>query len=270
MVKKRRVGRPKKRGPKRKHKYNYVKKADRNKKKNYRTIDWKVISCRNCVQDGSYGCFQTMEEAYSVYNRLIEKSKSVEFPQMVNNSTRNDNREIVHEYLILQKNRDGSKENSLVRNEFGKLVPQEITKGFANKGWVIFDQSRYDVEETFWVWGLNPKRDRKTFGWIYENMVKPGLEDEYCYRRVIKYKNKILLKNDDGEYEIIFCKNTGDAVRFYNLLMKRAKEDGLRRLYFVGSYDALSDRRRRLEDELVRQTGLAKARIQMNGTRYNR
>lgn len=268
--KKRRVGRPKKRGPKRKHKYTYVKIADRGKKKNYRTIDWKIISCCNGVQDGRVGCYRKVEEAYEVFNRLKEISGKVEFPQIVNNSTRTRHRELVHEYLILQKNRDGSKENAAARNEFGKIVPQKITKSFSNRNWVIFDQFRYNVEETFWVWGFNPKTGRKTFRWIYDNMVLTGLDDSYTYKRVIKYKNKVILKNDDGNYDIIFCKTTGDAVRLYNLIMKIARKDKLKRLYFMGAYDQLSEKRRLLEDELMGQTGLSRARIQMKGTRYNK
>lgn len=270
MAKKRKVGRPKKRGPKKKHKYTYVKIADRNKKKNYRTIDWKIISCCNGVQDGRVGCYQTVEEAYNVFNQLKEKDNLVDFPQMVNNSDRNNHDELVHEYLILQKNRDGSKENATTRNEFGKIIQQEITRSFGNKNWVIYDQYRYKVEETFWVWGLNPKTERKTFRWIYENIILPGLDDRYCYKRFIKYKNKILIKNDDGIYDIIFCKTSGDAVRFYNLVSEWKKRDSLKRLYLMGSYDKISDKRRELEDELVKQTGLSKIRIQMNGTRFRR
>ena len=270
LKKKRKVGRPKKRGPKKKHKYTYVKIADRNKKKKYRTIDWKIISCCNGVQDGRVGCYQKVEEAYAAFNRLKGVSDKVEFPQIVNNSTRTGHRELVHEYLILQKNRDGSKENASSRNEFGKIVPQKIIKSFNNKDWVIFDQFRYNVEETFWVWGYNPKTERKTFRWIYDNIILSGLDISYTYKRVLKYKNKVLVKNDDGFYDIVFCKTTGDAVRFYNLVMELAKKDKLKRLYFMGSYDLLSEKRRLLEDELMGQTGLSRTRIQMKGTRYNR
>lgn len=256
-IKKRRVGRPKKRGPKKKRKY-----ISRKPKIDRRTLniyDYKVVSCHNGKQNGYIGAYIKAEDAYEVVNDLLEKSKDVIFPARVHiTDIINDSRD---EYLILEKNRYGDKEAPLLRNSIGKLVRQETN----SEKWIILDKFRYDVEETFWVYGYDPARERKTFEWIFQNLIVNGIETRYDIKRVILYKNKIIIKDDAGNLDIIFCKTVGDAIRFYNLLNDWVLQRKMKKhVFMLGNYSEIGDRRRGLEAELIEKTGWTKRKIQMS------
>ena len=208
VPKKRKVGRPKKRGPKKKRKY-----ISRKPKIDRRTLniyDYKVVSCHNGRQDGYYGAFVKAEEAYESVEELMKDQKDIIFPARVQITDR-----IISsrdEYLILEKDRLGDKEAPLLRNEYGKLVKQETN----SDTWIVLDKFSYDTEETFWVYGYDPVRGRKTFEWIYYNIIIGNIETSYDIKRVMLYKNKIVVKDDAGNLDIVFCKTVSDAIRFYN------------------------------------------------------
>ena len=255
VPKKRKVGRPKKRGPKKKRKY-----ISRKPKIDRRTLniyDYKVVSCHNGRQDGYYGAFVKAEEAYETVEELLKDQKGIIFPARVQITDR-----IISsrdEYLILEKDRYGDKEAPLLRNEYGKLVRQETN----SDTWVILDKFPYEVEETFWVYGYDPVRGRKTFGWIYHNILLAGIETKFDIKRVMLYKNKVVIKDDAGNLDIVFCKTIGDGIRFYNLLSETVAKEKIKQVMFLGNYSEIGDKRRALEDELVSRTGWSKRKIQL-------
>ena len=253
--KKRKVGRPKKRGPKKKRKY--VSRKPKIDKRSLNIYDYKVVSCHNGRQNEYIGAYVKVEDAYEEVERLLEESKAVIFPARVQiTDTIINSRD---EYLILEKNRYGDKEAPLLRNEYGKLVRQETN----SDTWIVLDKFSYDTEETFWVYGYDPVRGRKTFEWIYHNILLGGIETKFDIKRVMLYKNKIVIKDDGGNLDIVFCKTTSDAIRFYNLLNEWVTENKIRQVLFLGDYSKIGDKRRSLEDELIVKTGWTKRKIQM-------
>lgn len=257
VQKKRKVGRPKKRGPKKKRKY-----LSRKPKIDRRTLniyDYKVVSCHNGRQDGYYGAFVKPEEAYETVEELLKDQKGIIFPARVQITDR-----IISsrdEYLILEKDRTGNKEAPLLRNEYGKLVKQETN----SDTWIVLDKFSYDTEETFWVYGYDPVRGRKTFEWIYYNIIIGNIETSYDIKRVMLYKNKIVVKDDVGNMDIIFCKTPGDAIRFYNLLSDWVLQKKMKKhVFMLGNYGEIGDKRRALEKELIEKTGWTIRKIQMS------
>ena len=255
--KKRKVGRPKKRGPKKKRKY--ISRKPKIDKRTLNIYDYKVVSCHNGRQNEYIGVYVKVEDAYEVVERLLEESKGVIFPARVQiTDTIINSRD---EYLILEKNRYGDKEAPLLRNEYGKLVRQETN----SDTWIVLDKFSYDTEETFWVYGYDPVRGRKTFEWIYYNIIIGNIETSYDIKRVMLYKNKIVIKDDAGNLDIIFCKTVGDAIRFYNLLSDWAEQKKMKKhIFMLGNYSEIGDKRRALEDELMEKTGWTKRKIQMS------
>lgn len=253
---KRPVGRPKKK-PIRKSK----KKAEKNPvyKKVRGNNRFKIISCCNMKQIGYVGAYDTIELAYIKYNQLKEENSGIIFPKEINMSNKKKN--ILYEYLLLEKNNDGTKENTCDRNEFGVLIEQKTT----DEKWVIRDKFQFFVEETFWVWGYNPRTERKTFMWIYENIIN-NINTYIDLKRIILFKNKIFIKNDDEAYDIIICKTKDDSIRFYNLLQDYLK--GNKHFCFLGSYDKITDKRKKLEEEIIRQTGWTRKKFGMSATKY--
>ena len=170
----------------------------------------------------------------------------------------------IDEYILIEKNED--KTSTLLRNEYGKFVEQTTNKN----GWIIIDKFRYKREEEFWVYGYNSRNDRKTFLWIYNNLVISGLYDNLDFKRIFLYKNKIIIKNDANEIELVLCKDESDAVRFYNKTEEWIKRDKIKQVLFMGDYSSISDRRRKLEDELIALTGWTKKKVQMKNNTYYR
>lgn len=251
------VGRPKKPGPKKKRKKKIEKPP-----KNSATFNYKLISCCNGKQIEYIDKYNDLESAYNKIDELLSVSKKVKFPKRLTVSS-GIKKEATYEYLLLEKNRNLNKSNPLMRNKYGKLIEQRVD----SEKWVIVDKFEYNVEETFWVYGYNPNLERKTFDWVYENMILylNNLSNDIGMR-ILLYKNKLIIKMDDGHKEIILCKNKSDAIRFYNLLEERINKEMLSNIFFMGAWDTIGDRRRKLEEELIEWTGWDKYKIQKSTT----
>lgn len=256
IEKKRRPGRPKKRGPKKKRKSRAKKRY-----KERKTWDYKIISFHNGRQCGYHGKFYSSEHAYDKIRELMKENENVVFRKLV------DNNEILestkYEYIILEKNRYGDKVNLEQRNEYGKMVKQELS----TDKWVILDKFQYDVEETFWVWGFNPNTERKTFPWIYENIIMDGLDTKYDIKRVFLYKNKIIIKDDSNNIDMVICKVQSDSIRFYNLIDEWNKKKRNRQVFMLGSLNLPGDRKRKIEEEIMEMTGWSREKVQQSGTK---
>ena len=260
--KKRPVGRPKKRGPKKKRKKKIEKIPQKVGPKFQKPYSYKIISCRNGVQNKFIGRYRDIKEAYDVFNALKTQDNNVIFPSNITGIHQIENS--VDEYILIEKNED--KTSTLLRNEYGKFVEQTTNKN----GWIIIDKFRYKREEEFWVYGYNSKNDRKTFLWIYNNLIISDLYDNLDFKRIFLYKNKIVIKNDANEIDLVLCKDESDAVRFYNKTEEWIKRDKIKQVLFMGDYSSISDRRRKLEDELIALTGWTKKKVQMKNNTYYR
>ena len=260
--KKRPVGRPKKRGPKKKRKKKIEKIPQKVGPKFQKPYSYKIISCRNGVQNKFIGRYRDIKEAYDVFNALKTQDTNVIFPSNITGVHQIENS--VDEYILIEKNED--KTSTLLRNEYGKFVEQTTNKN----GWIIIDKFRYKREEEFWVYGYNSRNDRKTFLWIYNNLIISDLYGNLDFKRIFLYKNKIVIKNDANEIDLVLCKDESDAVRFYNKTEEWIKRDKIKQVLFMGDYSSISDRRRKLEDELIALTGWTKKKVQMKNNTYYR
>lgn len=259
--KKRPVGRPKKRGPKKKRRKKVIKIPKKTGPKPMAPYSYKIISCRNGVQNKFVGKYRTSEDAYDVFNELKNADKDVIFPSNITGIYQIENS--IDEYILIQKS---DLESTKLRNEYGKLVEQELNKD----GWVIIDKFRYKREEMFWVYGYNSRGDRKSFLWIYTNLVIPNTDFRYDFKRVILFKNKIVIKDDNNKIELVLCKDEGDAVRMYNKIEEWAKRDKNKQILFMGDYSPKSERRKKLEQELMELTGWTEKKIRMKTTTFYR
>lgn len=257
-IKKRPVGRPKKRGPKKKYKRKKPKPP-----RTYNAWDYKIILCKNGRQVDFIGKYLTLETAYNKLKELEILNKEVIFPSKTCYTSQGNNiSDTRYEYLLLERKNESTEDKVyLLRNEFGKLVEQKSN----SKHWNIIDKMPCLMEETFWVWGFNNKTERKTFQWIYDNILLNTIST-YDVKRVLLYKNKVIIKNDDETMDIIFCKTKYDAFKFYELMENKIKEDKIKQVFFIGSYDKINDKRRKLEEQLIEMTGWNKKKIQMSTT----
>ena len=255
--------RKKKRGPKI-NKYKRRKKLlEKQRKAENRAckppIRYKIMLCSNGKKYFTVGEYRTSEEAYEAFNNQRWISKSVVFPRMVRV---NEEFSIsVDECVLIEKTDSGP---TKLRNEYGKLIEHKTNL----EGWEIIDKFRNNVEETFWVFGFDNKADRKTFMWIYDNLIIGDGFGPYEFRRILTYLNKVLIRYDDGSLRMIICKSESDAVTFYNKLQEMSKKDGYGQLIFIGDRSALTPEWKKLEKELMELTGWTVKKLSMKNTTY--
>lgn len=255
---KKKGGRPKKRGPKKKRKRKVIKVL-----KPRPTFDFKVISVSNGKQDGYVGAFMDIEHAYIKLKELEDENKQVIFPKKTINNKKI--KEVKQEYLLLEKRKGRKTDVSLLRNNIGKLVEHKISNDKDNK-WLIRDKIDKITEETFWVFGYNPS-DRKTFEWIYNNIIVSNIHSKYDVERITLYKNKILFQHDNEECDIVFCKNVSDAIRFYNLLQEWVKNNKNKQVFFLGTFETCGEKKKSIEKKIIDVTGWDIKKIQRSTTR---
>lgn len=254
MPRKKRRGPKKKRGPK---KPRYIKKGRFILTK----FPYQVIACKNGVKKEYYGKFFKLEKAYAKVNELLEATKNVEFPQTMRN--RGTLHPVVYEFVILERNDDGTKPNPSFRNEYGKLIEHKTT----SKTWIILDKFQYQVEEQFWLISTGQYK-RYTFRYIYENYIVDKLETQFDFLQIQVYANKILIKEDNGDMEIVMCKNSTDAIRFYNLIETNLKKDKIKQVIMLGVVRPRTAHAGKIVDEIMKVTGLKRNQVERTSTRH--
>lgn len=219
-------------------------------------VKFKIISCRNGIQNKFIGGYRTSSEAYEEFKKLRKLDENVVFPAMYTGTRYTKN--VIDEYVLIEKT---EREHAGLRNEYGKIVEQKVNV----EGWKVVDKFRYKKEETFWVWGYDNKKERKEFTWIYENVVLNGITD-MDFKRVMIYKNKLLIKDDNGYLDLIICKNESDCARFYNKLEEVVRKDKVRQVIFVGDACSTLKKKRAIEAEIMEFTGWNEKKTKMNST----
>lgn len=262
---KRRVGRPKKRGPKKKRRNKpKTPKIDKRKMKPSNPIRWKIVMCRNKKQTKVVGKFRNFEDACEFFSKLKDCDKEIVFPMEYTGTGGNTSKSSIDEYIFIEKS---DTEPMSFRNEYGKIVKHETNL----EEWVIIDKFQFKKEETFWVFGYDNHKDRKTFVWIYDNIIQSGIYSSFDMNIIYTYKNKLVIQHDDGSIDLVICKNSYDSTRMYNLLQGKIKKDKIKQVVFIGDKGSLlpSDKsRRKVEDAIIELTGWSLEKVRMNGNTY--
>lgn len=134
------------------------------------------------------------------------------------------------EYKIyVVKDYDESDKPRLVRNRLGKLVYEKPIFGI----WTILHDSNYDVEENFWVYGYDKRKDRKTIVDII-GLLMVGMGDPKKTKQVVVVNNKLLIHVED-QFDMVICKCKRDAQRLHHALAKAAKANKIKNLFFMGT-----------------------------------
>ena len=220
---------------------------------NYRALPYLVLFAKSkkiTKKSSVIGKYKTIDEARDKIKECLEEDSKVIFERSYN--TKKAMEVITDEYLLCRKYypKSDKKEPSeaWLKNEFGKLVPHKIV-GMENV--YIIDKFRTKKEETVYVHGYDRRNDRKTFMWVYENIMLAETED-YGVKRVYLYKNKIIVRDDDDSIEIIVLKTASDGIRFYELLKKYCKGN---RFLFMGNIVTQSAMWPKLEELIIEKTG---------------
>lgn len=171
---------------------------------------------------------KTEKKIYKRLDELMEENKKVVFPMQYNNHY-HEMIEADYELVIIKTKQEGDSDITKIKNKYGEYIDYESN----DKRWIIVDRVSYNIEETFWVYGYHPKIQRKTFQWVYDNMVANNAKEKYVFKTIQIYQNKVLIECD-GKLDIVICKTKNDSIRFYNLLEEWCKKNKLKQILFMG------------------------------------
>lgn len=207
-------------------------------------------------------CFTTEAQANKYFNKMLEENKKVVFPKEYVSI------DVIepckYELLIIKRRGDDESKITKLRDMYGDMVNHETD----SENWVVYDKAPYKIEETFWVYGYSPLHQRKTFSFIYDEIVVPKTKTKGDFLNFIVFKNKLLLETMNTQ-DLIICKNKSDCIRLYNELQRMCYEDKRCKYYmFCGDWGIGKKNKYHFEkaiDKIHKLTSWNRTKI----TRYN-
>lgn len=176
----------------------------------------------------------SLEGAYKLFNEMIEENKrEIVFPvKHINNQWKNGCvAECDYELIILQLKPADEESVTKVKDKTGKNVEHEVVSD--SNRWQIIEKHPYMFEESFWVYGFNPRTQRKSFTFIYDTFIASMKEKPLELIRIMVYNNKLIIQYDD-DIDLVICKNKDDCIRLYNAIEEKCVKDKIKNVFFVG------------------------------------
>lgn len=228
----------------------------KSKKELYRII----ITSQNKIMVCVFKTLYKKSALFAFEKILKENKKNIRFP--IKYSSR-DHRlmESKYELLLMKTKSDGDSDKTLLRNEYGQLVPHISN----SSKMIIYKKEKYLFEESFWVYGFNPKSQRKNFNYILHEIVLKNLPNvKYPIKNIIIYNNKLLIQTEN-DFDIIICKCENDAARLYTELEKEIYKMKIKSIMFSGLSKNVV--RERIEESIAKKTGWEIKKIRQKSTR---
>lgn len=203
-------------------------------------------------------------DAYAKFNSAIEQNQQqVQFPVEIltksgNDSRKNHEKKVGYEIIIIKKINETEDNVRQFRNNDGKFVDNVITDRPSH---VIVAKNEWLVEETFNVYGYHPIKDRKTFDFIYNELLLSDMRDDGDPKRVRTLMNKLIIEKFD-DFDLVITKNADQCQRLYDMLQKKAISTKQKQILFTGevSQPLVST----MFDKIERKTGWNRKLIQKN------
>jgi len=216
---------------------------------------YRVVITKNGVYQKTLHKSKTRQTAFTNYFNLIDKNKSVMFPKKFINTKKI---KAVNYRICVVKPSEEHDTFRTIRDDFGRTY---IEKPLGN--WTIIDSSPYQIEERFWVYGMDPKANRPTIKEIVKRLVS-GAHKKNMTKQIIVLYNKLIIYNED-QFDMVVCKCKSDAQRLHHTLAKIVKKQKIKSLLFMGT--ATPATASRLYDLIQKHTGWSNIKIWRTTTR---
>ena len=181
-----------------------------------------------------FGRKRFKNSAVGLYFDLLKKNKKeVSFKQTI---VKNYGKYVENKYeLVLVKKLTPEESNNvtLLRDDNGKFIENYLVDAPTHK---ILDKNEWLIEETFNVYGFDPQKERKTFKYIYDNIV---LKNTNSYSRIFIYNNKLIHHYDD-DFDMVRCKDSKQAVELYDTIEKKIDKKKYPNIFFMGKLSGTS------------------------------
>jgi hypothetical protein len=116
----------------------------------------------------------------------------------------------------------------LLRDKYGKVF---VEKPLGD--WTILHSDQYEVEEQFWIYGHDSKKNRPTIKEIVKKLMVNAYSAKLVKQVIVVY-NKLVIYNET-DFDLVLCKNTEDAQRLHHTLSKICKKYRYKHLMFMGT-----------------------------------
>lgn len=222
-----------------------------------------VLLVKNHKRVKRLGASWWKTDAFEIYNKVLEENhKEVKFPvkfrTSCESSVRKNNRiDTKWEVIVVQRLSDEEENNiTQFRNDDGKFVNVEIVDKQLYK---VIARDEWFVEEHFYVYGYHPKKDRKTYQFILDNLILKKLNEINDVIQITTVRNKLIISHSE-DFDFVICKNHEEAERLYSTLQT---DDALvknKRVIFFGDVTNLNSVQK-VYDKIEEKTGWDRALI---------
>ena len=187
-------------------------------------MEYRVVLVANGEYKKTLHRCRTRETAFINFHRIKEANK-VLFPRKLINTK--GIKPVKYQIYITKPTEEGDVFRTL-RDDYGKLYKEKPLGD-----WTILHSEDYQIEETFWLYGFNPKKERPTIAEIVKRLMI-GAHSKKMVKQIIVVHNKLIIYNED-QFDMVLCKNMEDAQRLHHTLAKIAKKQKIKSLMFMGT-----------------------------------
>ena len=186
---------------------------------------YRVILLKNGKYSMTMHRCKTRETSFINYRKIIDANVGVIFPRRYVNYK--GIKKITYKVAIIKDTEEGD-EFRVLRDKMGRTYTE---KPLGN--WTILDDHPYEFEETFWMFGKDPVKDRVKINDILKVMMI-GAYKKNMTKQLIVVHNKLILYNED-QFEMVICKCKKDAQRLHHMIHNACKKNKIKSIIFMGT-----------------------------------
>jgi len=186
---------------------------------------YRVILLKNGKYSMTMHRCKTRETSFINYRKIIDANVGVIFPRRYVNYK--GIKKITYKVAIIKDTEEGD-EFRVLRDKMGRTYTE---KPLGN--WTILDDHPYEFEETFWMFGKDPVKDRVKINDILKVMMV-GAYKKNMTKQLIVVHNKLILYNED-QFEMVICKCKKDAQRLHHMIHNACKKNKIKSIIFMGT-----------------------------------
>jgi hypothetical protein len=217
-------------------------------------MEYRVVLVANGEYKKTLHKCKTKETAFINFYKIKDENKVLYPKKFINTS---GIKPVKFQIYITKPTEEGDSFR-LLRDEYGKTYTEKPLGD-----WTILHSDDYQVEETFWVYGMDAKAERPTISEVVKRLMQ-GAYAKKMVKQVIVVYNKLIIHNED-QFDMVLCKNLEDAQRLHHTLAKIAKKQKIKTLLFMGT--ASKAMIGRLYDLIHDETGWPYRKIRRTTTR---
>jgi hypothetical protein len=129
--------------------------------------------------------------------------------------------------ICLTKKTEPDDVNRLLRDDYGKLY---LEKNIGDL--TVITSSKYEVEETFYIYGFVGK-SRPTITEIIKRLMI-NVYAKNSVKQIIVVNNKLIIYTEN-QFDMVICKNKNEAQRLHHTLARIANKQKIKNLLFMGT-----------------------------------